>query len=109
VSACSDRETLGSVLSPGSTHSLAPLQPTVWVTEGVLALKPHQRHHTIWRLDGGLGSDAAINWLLSRDYLLVVKGYNRRRAQKGGRAWESKAWQQVRANQWVAAVPYGQR
>jgi hypothetical protein len=56
-----------------------------------------------------LGSDAAINWLLSRDYLLVVKGYNRRRAQKGGRAWESKAWQQVRANQWVAAVPYGQR
>jgi hypothetical protein len=82
VSTCGYRETLGSLLSPGSTHSLATLQPTVLLTERVLALKPHQRHHTIWRLDGGFGSDAAINWLLSRDYPLVVKGYNSRRAQK---------------------------
>jgi Transposase DDE domain group 1 len=109
VSACGYRETLGSLLYPGSTHSLATLQPTVLLTERVLALKPHQRHHTIWRLDGGFGSDAAINWLLSRDYPLVVKGYNSRRAQKVGRALESNAWQQVRANQWVAAVPHGHR
>ena len=75
-------ETLGSLLYPGSTHSLAAFQPMVLLAERVLELSPAQRRRTIWSLDGGFGSDDAINWLLSREYQLVTKGYNSRRAAK---------------------------
>jgi hypothetical protein len=98
-------ETLGSLLYPGFQSSLSTLQPTVELAERLLRLKPHQRHRVVWRLDGGFGSDAAINWLLVRDYQLVTKGFSVRRAQKVVRQVPSEAWQTVRANKWVAVVP----
>ena len=82
------------------------LQPTVELAERLLQLKPHQRPRTLWRLDGGFGSDDAINWILARDYQLVTKGYNSRRAQKVVRQTASETWQTVHANRrWVALVP----
>jgi len=99
------RETLGSLLYPGFQHSLSTLQPTVHLAEHLLQLKPHQCHRTTWRLDAGFGSDDAINWLLSRDYQLIAKGYNSRRAQKVVNQVPPEAWQPVRDNKWVAIVP----
>lgn len=102
-------ETLGSLLFPGFTHSLATLQPCVELVERLLPLKVHQRRRTVWRLDAGFGSDDAINWLLSREYQLLAKGYNSRRAQKVVRDIEADAWQTLRENKWLAIVPQGVR
>lgn len=109
MSVCRYHETLGSLLYPGSTHSVATLQPTVFLTERVLGLKPPQRRHTIWRLDGGCGSDAALNWLLARGYAVVAKGYSSRRAQSVVQSLRSAAWQRMRENKWVAVVPHSHR
>ncbi len=43
-----------------------------------LALARHKR--TVWRLDGGAGSDEMLRWLLARDYHLIAKGMSSRRA-----------------------------
>lgn len=85
------------------------MQPSVELAERLLRQKPHQRHRTVWRLDGGFGSDDAINWLLSRDYQLIAKGYNSRRAQKLVRQIASDTWQTLRDNKWLAVVPKGVR
>ena len=83
------------------------------MAERLLRPKVHQCPRLIWRLDAGFGSDDAIKWLLARDYQLLVKGYNSRRAQKV--AWQVAPadWQPVRAHKWVALVPtqvrYGRR
>ena len=106
MTSCQYAETLGSLLYPGSTPSLQTLQPMVELAERLLCLKPRQRQRTLWRWDGGFGSDDAINWILARDYQLVTKGYNSLRAKKVVRQTASEAWQTVRANhRWVAVVP----
>ena len=48
--------------------------------ENALELSQTQRKRTVWRLDGGAGSDEHIRWLLARDYHLVAKGMSNRRA-----------------------------
>ena len=104
-------ETVGFLLYPGSQHSIRCLQPLVLLAERVM--KAHQFHHLIWRLDAGFGSDDAIKWVLARDYQLLVKGYNSRRAAKVAHQVENDGWQQLRPNKWVAGVPtrvrYGRR
>ncbi len=100
---------LGSLLYPGFEHSLSTLRPTVELAERLLKLKSHQRRHTVWRLDGGYGSDDAINWLLARDFQLLVKGYSPRRAAKIVQTIAPEAWQAVREHKWVAVVPEGKR
>lgn len=35
---------------------------------------------TVWRLDGGSGSEEKLRWLMQRDYHLVAKGMNHHRA-----------------------------
>lgn len=49
--------------------------------ENALELGPKQRQRTIWRIDGGGGSDDHIRWLLSRGYHVMVKGASNRRAE----------------------------
>ena len=49
--------------------------------ENALELGPKQRQRTIWRIDGGGGSDDHIRWLLSRGYHVLVKGASNRRAE----------------------------
>jgi len=79
----------------------------------LLALKPHQLPHLVWRLDGGFGSDDALNWLLARNSQVLVKGYNSRRADKVVQEAGSDDWLTVRARKWAKVVPtrvrYGRR
>lgn len=58
------------------------LPELVLAAEEVLALDNHKRQRTIVRIDGGGGEDEHINWLLNRDYSLLVKVKNWRRAAK---------------------------
>ncbi|MCG2787627.1 MAG: hypothetical protein L6461_21280, partial [Anaerolineae bacterium] len=56
-------------------------QPAVLATETALELAPEQRKRTVWRLDGGSGSDEQLTWLLSRGYHISAKGMSSRRAE----------------------------
>jgi hypothetical protein len=57
------------------------LQPAVLASEIALELAPAQHRRTVWRIDGGAGSDEQLRWLLSRDYHVVAKGMSNRRAE----------------------------
>ena len=80
ASAIRYRETIWSDLYPGNQHTVRCLQPAVLAAESALELSQAQRKRTVWRLDGGAGSDEHIRWLLARDYHLVAKGMSNRRA-----------------------------
>lgn len=90
VSAIRYRETIWSDLYPGNQHTVHCLQPAVLATENALELSQAQRKRTVWRLDGGAGSDEHIRWLLARDYHLVAKGMSNRRA--GALAKKVRRW-----------------
>jgi hypothetical protein len=62
----------------------------VQVAENALELSLAQRKRTVWRLDGGAGSDQHIRWLLSRGYHLIAKGMANRRA--GALARQVRRW-----------------
>ena len=96
---------MGSLLYPGFQHSVTCLQPMVKLVERLLRPKDCQRSRIIWRLDAGFGSDDAIKWLLARDYQILVKGYNTRRAKKVSLDVEPDGWQAVRPDKWMAIVP----
>ena len=51
-------------------------------TEEALELSENKRKLTIVRIDGGGGEDEDINWVLNRDYYLLVKIKSWRRAEK---------------------------
>jgi hypothetical protein len=50
--------------------------------EKVLDIDVSKRKRTILRVDGGGGDDKNINWVLERDYHLLIKVKNWRRAEK---------------------------
>ncbi len=50
--------------------------------EDVLNLAENQRKMTIIRSDAGGGTDANLNWVLGRDYQILIKVKNWRRAEK---------------------------
>jgi hypothetical protein len=52
----------------------------VLAAENALELAPAQRNRTVWRMDGGAGSDEQLRWLLARDYQVIAKGMSNRRA-----------------------------
>jgi DDE family transposase len=58
------------------------LQELLTAAEAVLDLTEDKRKRTIVRVDGGGGEDDQINWLLQREYQLLVKVKNWRRAVK---------------------------
>ena len=62
------------------------LQPLLLAAEEVLELSENRRKNTIVRIDAGGGEDADINWVLARDYQLLVKVKNWRRAEKLARS-----------------------
>lgn len=53
----------------------------VLAAETALELTPAQRRRTVWRIDGGAGSDEQLCWLLERGYHVVAKGLSNRRAE----------------------------
>ena len=73
-------------LYPGTVQLEKNLQELVEGAEKVLELDPARRQHTLVRVDGGGGRDADINWLLSRDYSILVKVKNWLRARKLGQS-----------------------
>ncbi len=103
------RESLWSEVFPGNQHSANSLQPAVEQTEVALSLTPEQRRRTIWRLDGGSGSDAKLTWLLERGYQLLAKGMNNRRAEflaKRVQRWD--AYQGAWLGEVAPTFDYGQ-
>jgi hypothetical protein len=69
-------------LYDGKRHLNGCLQELLTAAEAVLDLSEDKRKRTIVRVDGGGGEDDQINWLLQREYQLLVKVKNWRRAQK---------------------------
>ena len=95
------RETLWSDLFPGNYHTVRCLRPAVLGAENALGLAPHQRRRTVWRLDGGAGSDEQLLWLLGRDYHCLAKGMSNRRAEALAR--QVRRWNPYR-DVWLGEV-----
>lgn len=101
VSHVKSGETIWSGLYPGNSHTMNCLQPAVEAVESSLDLGLAQRRRTVWRTDGGAGSDALIGWLIDREYHVLMKGHSNRRAHALGqkvRRWDE--W----AGSWIGEV-----
>jgi hypothetical protein len=103
VSAIQHRETVWSDVFPGNRHTTHCLQPAVEAAEIALELAPERRRRTVWRIDGGGGSDEHLRWLLGRGYHVVAKGMNNRRAEALAR--QVRRWDAYRQGVWLGEVP----
>ena len=56
------------------------LVPAVLAVESSLDLGLAQRKRTVYRLDGGAGTDEKLKWLIQRDYQFIAKGFSGKRA-----------------------------
>jgi hypothetical protein len=65
---------------PGNFHTVHCFKPAIQATENALDLSEKQRRRTVWRLDGGSGSEEKLRWIMKRGYHLVAKGMNHHRA-----------------------------
>jgi hypothetical protein len=74
----------------------------VLAAEKALELAPQQRQRTVWRMDGGAGSDEQLSWLLARGYQTMAKGLSNRRAEALAR--QVRRWD-VYDNGWLGEVP----
>jgi hypothetical protein len=64
----------------------------VLAAENALELAPAQRRRTVWRMDGGAGSDDQFRWLLKRGYHVIAKGLSGFRANalaRSVRRWDT--------------------
>lgn len=83
-------------------------QPAVLAAENALELAPHQRQRTVWRMDGGAGSDEQLVWLLARGYQTMAKGLSNRRAEvlaRQVRRWD--VYDNCRLGEVSAPIDYG--
>lgn len=70
--------------------------------ETALELAPYQRRRTVWRFDGGAGSDKELHWLLQRGYHVIAKGASNRRAN--ALAQQVPRWDDYQ-DAWLGEVP----
>ena len=56
------------------------LQAAVLGVERSFELAESQRKRTLYRLDGGSGTDENLAWLLERGYQVLAKGFSGKRA-----------------------------
>ena len=75
-------ELLVDQLYPGCQQLHQGLAALMEQAEQALNLSEKQRQNTIVRIDGGGGSDPEIEWLLRRQYHILLKVKNWNRAQK---------------------------
>lgn len=74
------------------------LQPAVLDVESSFELSEQQRKRTLYRLDGGAGTDENLRWLLGRGYQVLSKGFSGKRAHALARrvqrwdAFDDQAW-----------------
>ena len=80
MSAVAYRETLWSGLFPGNQLTMQSLQIAVEKVESSFDLAEAQRKRTLYRLDGGSGTDENLRWLLNRGYQVLATGYFGKRA-----------------------------
>lgn len=78
------------------------LQPAVQAAEIALELAPHQRERTVWRLDGGSGSEQKLRWIVEQGYHILAKGMNYNRTMALAR--QVRRWDTY-GEAWIAEVP----
>jgi len=81
INAVSYHETLWSDLFPGNQLTMHCLQQAVLAVESSFELAPEARKRTLYRLDGGSGTDEKLRWLLARGYQVLGKGFSGKRAK----------------------------
>jgi hypothetical protein len=89
-------------LFAGNRNTVECLQPAVQAVETALELAPCQRQRTVYRLDGGAGTDDKLRWLLNRDYHVIAKGFSGRRAQ--ALAQRVQRWDSYGTDAWLGQV-----
>lgn len=67
-------------LFEGKTQLTSALQPLIQAAEGVLELSLAKRLRTSVRIDAGGGRQGAVNFLLSRGYVVLAKDYSSQRS-----------------------------
>lgn len=102
VSAVKYRETVWSDVFPGNFHTVHALQPAVRAAENALELALKQRKRTVWRLDGGSGSEQRLRWVVSRGYHILAKGINHNRATALAR--QVRRWDPY-GDTWIGEAP----
>jgi hypothetical protein len=102
ASAPSYHETLFSRLYSGGQSGQAIFKPTVRALQAKFEWSREQRRQIIWRTDSGLGTDANLNWALTHDYQVLMKGYNGKRASALARRIAARDWYQLADAKWVA-------
>jgi hypothetical protein len=102
VSAIPYQETLWSDLFAGNYSTMQCLQPAVLAMESSFDLAPAQRKRTLYRLDGGSGTEANLRWLLARDYQVLAKGFSGKRAALLAR--QVQRWDPYAPDRWLGRV-----
>ena len=91
-----------SDLFPGNRTTVTCLKPAVLAVETSLDLRPEQRKRTVYRLDGGAGSDEKLTWLIQRGYHIIAKGFSGKRAY--ALAQQVSRWDAYDATCWLGSV-----
>ncbi|MEM7345902.1 MAG: transposase [Chloroflexota bacterium] len=78
------------------------MQPAVLGAETALELGLEQRNRTIYRLDGGAGTDEKLRWLVERGYHFIAKGFSGKRAY--ALAQQVSRWDRYDDTSWLGAV-----
>ena len=78
------------------------LQQAVLAVESSFELAESQRKHTLYRLDGGAGTDDNLSWLLDRGYQILAKGFSGKRAN--ALAKHVTRWDGYDSNSWLGWV-----
>ena len=108
MSAVKYKETIWSELYPGNRHTVVCFQPAVLAAETALELAESQRRRTVWRMDGGAGTDDQFLWLLGRGYHVIAKGLSNIRAcslARQVRRWD--AYDECELGEVSAPLDYG--
>jgi hypothetical protein len=78
------------------------LQAAVLAVESSFDLGPAERKRTLYRLDGGAGTDENLGQLLARDYQVLAKGFSGKRAK--ALAAQVQRWDSYEPESWLGRV-----
>ena len=102
MSAINYHETVWSDLFPGNYLTMQCLQAAVLAVESSFDLGPAERKRTLYRLDGGAGTDENLGQLLARDYQVLAKGFSGKRAK--ALAAHVQRWDPYEPESWLGRV-----
>lgn len=102
VSAINYHETAWSDLFPGNYLTQQCLQAAVAGVESSFELGPAERKRTLYRLDGGAGTDQQLTDLLANGYQVLAKGFSGKRANALAR--QVQRWDRYDQQCWLGRV-----